>query len=482
MFGKKLPPTRRQFLRQAACAALTTAAVTNTLWDLRLVRAATTASFTDYKALVCIFLFGGNDANNLIVPTDTASYNAYAAARGSLAIPLAQLLPINPTVSDGHTYGLHPNCTGLQTMFENGQLAILANVGTLVGPVTRTSYLNKTAALPPQLFSHNDQQVQWQTSIPDQPPRTGWGGRCADLVFGANNSSVSMNISLAGTNVYEVGQIIQPYSVSTSGAVGLTSVTGTRLQAVKDLIALPHDNLFEQTFSGMTEEALANAALLSSAVASAPVTQTIFPNTSLGSQLKMIAKLISVHSQLGHTRQIYFASVGGYDLHGAQLAPHANLLNELSGSFKAMYDTMVELGLGDSVTTFTASDFGRTLPTNGLGSDHGWGSHALIAGGAVNGKRLYGTFPTLAINGPDDTGSGRWIPTTSVDQYSATLASWFGVSDTDLSTVFPNLNRFASRDLGFFLPPGSGSTDPVTQPRTKVHDHRKPRPHTRKLR
>jgi uncharacterized protein (DUF1501 family) len=275
------------------------------------------------------------------------------------------------------------------------------------------------------------------------------------MVYANNNSNVSMNISLAGTNIFEVGTAVTPYNVSTTGSVGLTNLTASRLQAVKDLIALPHDNLFEKSFGEITNTAIANNALLTSALASAPAITTVFPNTSLGNQLKMIARLISAHGTLGHTRQIFFASVGGYDTHGNQLTAHANLLTELSSSMKAFYDATVELGLAQSVTTFTASDFGRTLPTNGTGttsgSDHGWGNHQVIMGGAVQGQRLYGTFPTLAVNGPDDTSTGRWIPSTSVDEYSATLARWFGVSNTDMPTVFPNLTRFARPDLGFML-------------------------------
>jgi uncharacterized protein (DUF1501 family) len=446
-----MPPSRREFLRCAACAALGTAAITNTIWDLRLVRAATTGAFSDYKALVCLFLFGGNDANNLLIPSSANDYAAYAAARQGLAIPSASLLGINPTISDGRTYGLHPSCAGLQTLFNAGKVAFLCNVGTLIGPVTRATWQAKTAALPPQLFSHNDQQVQWQTSIPDQPPRTGWGGRAADMVYANNNSNVSMNISLAGTNIFEVGTVVSPYNVGVNGSIGLTSLGSTRLQAVKDLIALPHDNLFEKSFGEITSTAIENNALLTSALTTAPTITTPFPTTSLGNQLKMIARLISAHGALGHSRQIFFASVGGYDTHGAQLTAHANLLTELSGSMKAFYDATVELGLAESVTTFTASDFGRTFPWNGSGSDHGWGSHQIIMGGAVQGQRLYGAYPTLAVNGPDDTSTGRWIPTTSVDEYSATLARWFGVSNTDMPTVFPNLTRFARPDLGFML-------------------------------
>jgi uncharacterized protein (DUF1501 family) len=455
-------PNRREFMWHAACAAVGATAMATTVWDLRMINAATAQALpssgtaADYKALVCLFLFGGNDANNLLVPTDPTGYSAYATARGSLALAQSSLLPLNPLTTDGHTYGLHASCSELQGLFNGGKLALLCNAGTLVGPVTRAQYLAKTAAVPPQLFSHNDQQVQWQTSVPDRPTRTGWGGRCADLLYSMNtNSNVSMSISLAGSNTYEVGNTVHEYAVSSSGAVGLNIPTGSsaQLKALQDLIALNHTNLYEKTYADITANAIKNNALLNSAVATAPVFTTAFPNTSLGNQLKMIAKLIYGRTNLSHKRQIFFAAVSGYDLHGAQLTPHANLLGDLSKSLKAFYDATVQLGVDSQVTTFTASDFGRTFPVNsGLGSDHGWGNHQLVLGGAVQGQKLYGRFPTLAVNGPDDTGLGRWIPTTAVDEYSATLAKWFGVSATDLRAVFPNLGRFANPDLGFLAP------------------------------
>jgi len=460
-------PTRRDFLWHAACAAVGATAMASTVWDLRFINAtfaqqATAA--TDYKALVCLFLYGGNDANNFLVPTDSTTYSQYTSARGSLALPAPGttdstgnnigLLPLNPLTSDGHTYGLHPSCTELASLFNSGRLALLANVGTLVGPITRTQYLNKTAAVPPQLFSHNDQQVQWQTSVPDQQSRTGWGGRCADLLYSLNNNNtVSMSISLAGSNTWEVGNVVNEYNVSTGGAVALSGPGTAQVQALKDLIALSHNNLFEKSFANTTTNAINNAAVVNSATAGAPTFTTAFPNTSLGNQLKMIAKLIYGRNNLGHNRQIYFAAISGYDLHGSEgsyTGSHANLLRDLSQSLKAFYDATAQLGVADSVVTFTASDFGRTFPVNGgAGSDHGWGNHQLVMGGSVKGQNIYGTFPTLVVNGPDDTSTGRWIPTTAVDEYSATLAKWFGVSPGNLSTIFPNLSRFAHQDLGF---------------------------------
>ena len=474
--------SRREFLH-ATCGAVGASAMASTVWDLRLINAAyaqQAAAATDHKALVCLFLFGGNDANNLIVPTDAENYNAYFAARksptqGGLALPNAGqtngVLPLNLTNGTGRTFGIHPSCGGLQQLFEAGNLAVLANVGTLVGPITRAQYLNGTAARPPQLFSHNDQVVQWQTSIPDQPPRTGWGGRSADLLYSLNNAgAVSMQISLAGQNTFEVNNVTSQsqYHVSTGGVAGLNGISTAQRTAFNDLVNLARTqgtNLYEKSHAEITRRALDNNALLGTALAGAPTTTPVPANPpQLLSQLAMVARLIKAAPTLGHKRQIFFVAVGGYDLHNGQITltagtplpddsargAHANLLAALSQSMKWFYDETAAQGVASQVTTFTCSDFARTFPVNGgNGSDHGWGSHQLIMGGAVNGKQFYGAFPTLAVNGPDDTGLGRWIPTTSVDEYSATLAKWFGVQPADLPSVFPNLGRFARPDLGF---------------------------------
>ena len=447
--------TRRSFIRQAACAALTTTGILNTILDLRRLSAAPLDT-TDYKALICLFLYGGNDANNMLVPHDANGYASYATARGTLAIPQASLLPLTLTNGDGRDFGFHPNLVELQTLFNQGNLGVVTNVGTLVAPVTRAQYLAGGAAVPPQLFSHADQSVQWQTSVPDVISKTGWGGRMADMLQSLNaGSKISLNISIAGTNTFEVGNTVLPYILSPNGSVGLAGFDGSananiRLQAFKDLLAMPHNNLFEQAYSDTVSRSIAANDLLTAALAGLPAFQTVFPATNLGQQLNMIAKLIAARNNLSMKRQIFFCSVGGYDTHGDQLTGQANLFTELSQALNAFYATTVELGVAPQVTTFTASDFGRTYPTNGTGSDHGWGSHQLVLGGAVKGGRLFGTFPTLAVNGPDDTGQGRWIPTTSVDEFSATLATWFGVSPSDLSTVLPNIGRFAHPNIGIF--------------------------------
>ena len=477
--------TRRGFIRQAACAALGTGALSAAIGDLRFINAAVAQSaISDYKALVCIFLAGGNDSNNLIIPTIPSEYADYASIRTDvLALPISGApnvaLPLSPLSSDGHDYGLHPACPELATLFQESKLAVLFNTGTLVFPMTRAQYQGGILQKPPQLFSHSDQVTQWQTSIPDRAPVTGWGGRCADLLAAVQpNAPISMSVTLAGANTFEVGNIVSQYSVTSSGAINLSGVTGARLQSLTNLLALPYPNLQVQAFANVSEHAIQTGSLLNAAIAGTAASNywTVpFPttltsptggnafNSSLISQLRMIARLIeaghrdAANGGFGMKRQIFFCQVGGYDTHSGQttgpgqttVGSHANLLAELSQGMFAFERAMEQLGLSNNVTTFTGSDFGRTFPANGEGSDHGWGSHHLIMGGAVNGRRTYGRFPTLAVNGPDDTNTGRWIPTTAIDQYFATLASWFGVGSSNLSTVFPNLNRFASSNLGF---------------------------------
>jgi uncharacterized protein (DUF1501 family) len=483
--------SRRAFIRRAACAAVGTVAMTSAIRDLRFMNAAVAQSnITDYKALVCIFLQGGNDSNNLIIPTLQSQYDNYSEIRTPvLAIPQSAILPVTSLDGDGNTYGLHPSCPELQTLFGEAKLAFLFNTGTLVYPITRAQYLAGTTAKPPQLFSHADQQTQWQTSVPDQPPQTGWGGRCADLLASIQpNAPISLMVTLAGANTFEVGNIVSQYSMSTSGAISLNmpatpsgGANTNRLPTLLNILGLPYTNLQSQAYAAVAEHAINTSGLLNSAIASTAGTfwTNPFPtkitapeggasfNSTLSPQLQMVARLIAAGSTptanhgFGMKRQIFFCQVGGYDLHTGQtsyntnspsnvlLGAHTNLLAELSQSMYAFQRAMEQLGLSNNVTSFTASDFGRTFPSNGQGSDHGWGSHHLILGGAVNGQRTYGTFPALTVNGPNDTSTGRWIPTTAIDQYFSTLATWFGVDNSNLSTVFPNLGRFASPNLGF---------------------------------
>lgn len=455
--------TRRQFLRQSACAAVGLTAAANTLFDLRRIAAA--APLTDSKSLVCVFLYGGNDGNNVIVPTLGADYAQYAAARAGLALPQSSLLPLKPLerpAGDAREWGLHPGLAGVQGLFNAGRAALVANVGPLVAPLTRDEYLARTVAVPPQLFSHSDQTLHWQTSLPDQPAKTGWGGRTADLLHAMNgNARISMSISVAGTNTFQVGNLVTQYQVAPEGPVGLTSYVpasqgaDASSNAIRRLLAKSYGNLFERGYSGIFQRALDNQELLSTALGGVPALTTTFPDTDLGQQLAMVAKLVAVRETLGLRRQVFFCAAQGYDTHASQVGTsaldgtQADLLAELDGALTAFDAAMIELGAAESVTAFTASDFGRTFLPNGDGSDHGWGSHHIVLGGAVRGGRLYGKIPTLAVGGPDDAGDGRWIPTTAVDEYAATLARWFGVAESDLPLVLPNLGRFANPDLGF---------------------------------
>ena len=469
--------SRRKFLG-ACCASVGATGLLSTLAHLRLMGAVASpdngpvsppragAPQPDYKALVCLFLAGGNDANNLVIPTDAATYAAYAAGRGALALPQNAVLPITPRTNDGRTWGIHPAMTELRNLFNSGQFAVLANVGTLAYPMTKAQYTSGSVPRPSQLFSHNDQQVEWQSSIADKPFVTGWGGRLADLTnaFNANNR-ISMSITLNGQNSFQVGKSIDQYAVGTGGAIALTgtgtgtSVNGLRTAALNDALAMQNGNLFETAFGGVTTGALGASSLVSSVITGASPFTALFNaanNSGLAQQLHMVARLVNAQQSLNLKRQIFFVRVGGFDLHDNQVTAgattsgaHANLLRDISLSLNAFNNALTQIGAQNQVTTFTSSDFGRTYNTNGDGSDHGWGSHHFLMGGAVQGGDIYGKMPTFAIDGPDDTGRGRWIPTTSVDQYAGTLAKWFGVSATDMPVVLPNLGRFASSDLGF---------------------------------
>lgn len=448
---------RRNFLQQGLCAGMGGASASFVLGSLNRIAAATspTAMQNDYKALVCIFLFGGNDGDNTMIPRSQTDYNAYATARRSLAIPRDQLLPISPLVTDGRDWGFHPSWPEMQSLFAQKKLAVVANAGVLLAPTTRDQFLQESVPLPPQLFSHADQQAHWQTSWADQTPRTGWGGRLADLVNGLNpNAQVSMSVSLAGSNLYQVGSQVFPYMISPEGTISLwyyNEAWGNPETIVtKAMLDAQRDNLFEKTYSETFKRAIENEKKLSGILQRAPQLTTVFPaQNDLAAQLKMVAKLISVRSDLGVRRQVFFCDLQGFDTHGEQTTTQATLLRQLSQALKAFYDATVELGVADKVTTFTQSDFGRTYKSNGKGSDHGWGNHQFVLGGAVKGGAIYGSVPTHSIGGPNDTSDGRWIPTVATDEYAATMALWFGVAASELPTVLPNINRFNRINLGF---------------------------------
>jgi uncharacterized protein (DUF1501 family) len=443
---------RRSFIQYASLAA------GGSLVGLRPFGAlnafAQTAPASGYKALVCVFLFGGNDANNTLVPTDTAGYDNYATLRGPLALPQSQLIQL---ASLPH-YGLHGSLPEIAQLVDSGAAALIANVGTLVGPTTRanvTAQLN----LPSNLFSHSDQQLQWQNAAQSSVTSTGWAGRMSDLLGSSFNPSASipMITSVAGDTLFCDGQSTTPLAVSPGNLSGVSCGEGTAECGVRQTIAQSFLSFASglnlvQADNAISQNAARYASVLTQAVSSIAPLGTVFPaNNPIATQLKQIAQLMQVRSSFGVNRQIFFAGVGNFDTHADQAGQQSLLLGQVSSAMSAFYQATQELGIANEVTTFTMSDFSRTLqPNSNSGSDHGWGSHHIVLGGAVRGAKLYGTYPTLALGGPDDFDvNGRWIPSTGTVQYAATLATWFGVSAGQLSTIFPSLGAFSSSNLGF---------------------------------
>lgn len=417
---------------------------------------------SDYKALVCIFLFGGNDGNNMIIPADAAGYASYNAIRNidsGINIAQSELLTFKPG-NISSTFGFHPALSAVHPLFSQGKLAVLANAGPLLAPITKAQYLAGSSR-PDQLFSHSDQQAQWQSGISDQAARTGWGGRLADAVSSMNgNSNFPVVTSVAGSTLYTTGNVQSPLAIPSTGSFGLTGLTATdsmtqaRAAAVSALLQQGKDHMLVKAAAEQTEQAIALSATVNPIITATNSSVTSLFSTngnSLSAQLLQVAKLIEARATIGLSRQIFFVSLGGFDTHNNQLNTQQTLLSSLGSAMKSFYDATSVLGVADKVTTFTLSDFGRTFqPAAGGGTDHAWGNHHLIMGGAVKGGTMYGTFPALQLGGADDVSDeGRWLPTTSVDQYAATLASWFGVPEAQLASVAPNIGAFPLKNLGF---------------------------------
>jgi uncharacterized protein (DUF1501 family) len=445
---------RRSFMQHAGALAGTAA-----LGQLG-VFASHAASASDYKALVCIFLYGGNDANNTIVPLDTAGYANYAQTRSYLALPQSQLLPL--TVAGGAPqYGLHPSLPGLASLWASGNLAVVANVGTLVQPLTKAQYLSTATVKPESLFSHIDQQHQWQASISNtSSASSGWGGRLSDQLASLNvNSSVPPMISTGGNNLFVTGAASQALVIPTSGSFGLNgfsngSADAARRSALETLLNVDQTINLTQAAQAVMGGALTSSAILNPILTTTDATlQARFGGltSNFSQQLLAIAKVIEARSTLGANRQVFLATLGSFDTHTDQLNKQQILLSQLDAGLTAFHGAMVDIGAGTSVTSFTLSDFSRNfLPNTGGGTDHAWGSHPLVIGDAVHGGTIYGTMPTLQLSGPDDASDlGRWIPTIAVDQFAATLATWFGAGTTSLAAVLPNLSAFSPSTLGF---------------------------------
>jgi uncharacterized protein (DUF1501 family) len=418
--------------------------------------AATAQASGDYRALVCVFLYGGNDSNNLVVPMDPARYQAYVSIRGALALQGNQLTPPVFTNTGRAPYAFHTGLKELAPLFSSGKLAVVANVGSMVQPLTAEQYQARSAAIPRNLFSHIDQQAQWQTSVSDGNSATGWAGRVADRLAALSGSNSPTFVSTAGNCILGAGEQTQPVCLNPGQSLAVPAVTASadaaQVSAMEALLnanaGAPLMNRSNKVFASL----LSAGQTLNSTLAGEKPLQTTFPETGLGKQLRQIAQVIQARASLGANRQIFFCSLSGFDTHAAQLETHRSLYPQLSQALASFYSALGELGVQNDVVTFTASEFNRTFqPTSqGDGSDHGWGGHQLVLGGNVAGGEVYGSFPRFELSGPNDADNrGRWVPSTSVDQYAATLSSWLGVSGGDLQTVFPNLKNYASPTLPF---------------------------------
>ena len=455
--------SRRSFIGQANCAALGSAAVTSAALNLSLLGRLSGAGLPsvsdgdDYKALVCVFLSGGNDSFNMIAPAEGDGYAEYIATRGSVGLPPSGapggLLPLDGTLPlpDGRGLGVHPSLPVLQELYNSGEAAIVANVGTLVEPTTLASFENGVARLPAGLFSHSDQSMQWQSSLPDQrAARTGWGGRMSDLLDELNSvSNVSMNISGAGGNLFQSGVNTTSFDLGVNGSVQLLGGTSpsaiVRREAIDGILAADYQNAFQRAFAARKQQSLIANEEYREAVERAPEINSPFSRgNSLSGQFRNVARTIAARDILGKRRQTFFVELGGFDLHGALGTGHPALLSILNDALSEFRAALLEMGVWNDVTTFTSSDFSRTLGTNGSGTDHAWGGNHFIMGGDVQGGQVYGTYPSLALESEIDTGRGRLIPSTSVDEYVSDLALWMGVSPSSLPLVLPNLSRFHS--------------------------------------
>ena len=465
---RKIDHSRREFMKTASYAAMAGITASPIMHSMRALAAMTShaaSPSSDYRAIVCVFLSGGNDGHGTLIATDPDSFSAFTTARSGaegLAYPLNTLLPIVPTTAQsGRTFALNPNLIGIQNLFNTGRAALVANTGTLVAPVTKKEWDSGTASLPRSLFSHFDQTNAWESIAADGANR-GWGGRMADL-FESQNSNASFTcISTSGTSLFLSGQTAFQLRVSAAGALAADGITNPLFgspqgtAAMQQIITADDTNLFAKEYAVIVRRSLEAQAALASAMAPAGLTGVPDPtqfldpttglltNNQLALSLQTVARVIAGRTALGVTRQVFFVQLGGFDTHDTQAKRHSTLLSQLGAAFEYFDQLMITAGLGGQVTLFTASDFGRTLTANSDGTDHGWGSHHIVAGGGVVGQDIYGQYPVVGANQANDVGAGRLIPTTAVEQYGGTLGRWMGLSDSQVREVFPNFSNFGS--------------------------------------
>jgi len=440
--------SRRRFIGQMSCAGVGATSMLSSLLTLRLTAGAAgavTQPTGDYKALVCLFLAGGNDSFNMLAPRQIDAYNDYATTREIIALPRTDLLPISSDGQPFSEFGLHPRLTRLQSLYNGGKAAFLANVGTMIAPMSVAEYRTNQDLIPRGLFSHSDQQFHWQTVVPQlrggRP--SGWGARVAELLDHLNaQGQISMNVSLSGLNIFQNGVNSNTFSASPAGAPDIRAYEDpVEKLAIDSLMAEQYKNLYQQGYAERVRNGIDQTETFASALEGAQLS-TVFPNSPTGNNLRMIANIIAARGPLAMNRQIFYLLRGGWDAHTKVLSSQDTLFTEIDAAVGAFWDALVEIGVENQVTLFTASDFARTLSTNGQGSDHAWGGNHFMVGGAVQGGRVYGEYPPILIDSAVDVGRGRLLPSTSVDLYAAELASWFGVAPSDLELVLPNLRNF----------------------------------------
>lgn len=448
---------RRQFLKRSLFSAATltqTASLGLNLGLSQAVLAQSSTRFTDYKALVCVFLYGGNDSFNMLIPRADSDYQIYQNVRQNLAYGQQNLRAIDPRTEQPILLGMPDSMADIHQLFGDDKIAVVANAGPLVQPVTKLEIAQNESLLPPQLFSHNDQQNLWQMAMPKNRNPTGWAGRMADLIMDTN-TELPINLSIDGTNLFQTGTLGQGFSLNATGPESFEALdpdfawNQLRISAFENILQ-DADHILERQYRKLIHSASTNNGLIASALENVPDNQASYPQQNpLAAQLNMVSRLVSAQQTLGQQRQIFYVGLGGWDTHDSQASLHPQLLNRLGSALRAFQQDIETKGLGENVTTFTLSDFGRTLTSNGDGTDHGWGGHQLVLGGAVKGGDIYGQMPSLALGSSDDLNDGRMIPTLSVEQYAATLMKWFGLSESELDAVLPGLSRFPLRDLGF---------------------------------
>ena len=423
--------------------------------NLGLVNAmANSQSYSDHKALVCIFLYGGNDSYNMLIPTLDSEYQVYASVRQNLAVAQNSLIPLTPTSTLAYELGVPESMSAVANLFSQNKLAFVSNVGTLLQPSSKEDILNGNVELPTQLFSHNDQQDLWQLGVANKSVNSGWAGRMADLMADTNSSGLPINLSLQGTNILQVGNLSQPYTIDTGGVPLFEALNpehdwnSSRISALDKLLELSSHKIGSE-YKKILNRGRENSLFINEVLSAREELTTSFENNSLSQQLSMVAKMIGAREELGMQRQVFFVGVGGWDTHDRQNTEHPNLLTMLSNGMSTFQSALAELGVEDSVTTFTASEFGRTLTSNGDGTDHGWAGHQLVMGGAVTGKDIYGSMPDLALGSANDIGEGRMIPSHASEEYFAPLVRWFGLSESQIAEIFPYLNRFDQNGMTF---------------------------------